>query len=68
VFWGNNTTLWRDRDTRGGGVFICIKNYIACMELWADEDFEMIAVEVKGKDATFTWEIVGIYSAPSTRK
>jgi hypothetical protein len=27
-------------------VFICEKNYIACAELWVDEDFEMIAVEV----------------------
>jgi hypothetical protein len=48
----------------GGGVFICVKNYTACAELWVDEDFEMIAVEVKGRDHTFAWEIVGIYRAP----
>jgi hypothetical protein len=29
-----------------------------------DEDFEMIAVEVKGRDPKFTWEIVSIYRAP----
>jgi hypothetical protein len=42
-----------------GGVFICVKNYIHCRELWTDEDFEMTAVEVKGRDPKFTWEIVG---------
>jgi hypothetical protein len=34
------------------------------VELWTDEDFEMIAVEVEGRNAKFTWEIVGIYRAP----
>jgi hypothetical protein len=29
-----------------------------------DEDLEMIAVEVKGRDLKFTWEVVGIYRAP----
>jgi len=33
-------------------------------ELWTD-DFETIAVEVKGRDPKFTWEIVGIYRAPN---
>jgi hypothetical protein len=31
--------------------------------LWVDDDFEMIAVEVKGMDKTYTWEIIGIYRA-----
>jgi hypothetical protein len=30
-----------------------------------DEDFEKIAVEVKGRDSKFTWEVVGIYRAPN---
>jgi hypothetical protein len=46
-------------------VFICVKNNIACSELWVDDDFEMIAVEVKGSDPKCTWEIVGIYRAPN---
>jgi hypothetical protein len=46
-------------------VFICVKNYIACVELWANKDFEVTAVEVKGKDAKFTWEIVSIYRVPN---
>jgi len=46
-------------------VFICVKNYIDCRELWTDEDFEMVAIEVKGRDPKFTWEIVGIYRAPN---
>jgi hypothetical protein len=45
-------------------VFICVKNYNDCRELWTDEDFEMIAVEVKGWDPKISWEIVGIYRAP----
>ena len=44
-------------------MFICVKNYIDCRELWADQDFEMIAIEVKGRDPKFTWEIIGIYRA-----
>jgi hypothetical protein len=31
--------------------------------LWVDEDFEMIAVEVKGMEPKHTWEIIGIYRA-----
>jgi hypothetical protein len=44
-------------------VFICITNYVDCRELWTDDDFEMIAVEVKGRDPKFTWEIIRIYRA-----
>jgi hypothetical protein len=46
-------------------VLICVKNYIAYVELWADEAFEMLVAEVKGKDAKFTWKIVGIHRAPN---
>ena len=46
-------------------MFIFVKNYIGCRELWTDEDFEMIAVEVKGRDPKFTREIVGIYRDPN---
>jgi len=55
----------KDRCTRAGGVFICIKNYIYCRELWTDDDFEVTAVEVKGRDPQLTWEFVGIYRAPN---
>jgi hypothetical protein len=63
VFRYDYTTFRRDRNTRGGEVFICVKDYIACTELWVDEVFEMIAVEVKGSDLKFTWEVVDIYRA-----
>jgi hypothetical protein len=46
-------------------VFICVKNYVAYAELWVDEEFEMIAVEVKGRYSKCTWEIVGIYRPPN---
>jgi hypothetical protein len=55
----------RDRSARGGGVFICVKKCITCNKLWVDEDFEMIAVEVKGRDTKYSWEIIGIYKAPN---
>ena len=29
--------------------------------LWTDEVFEMIAVEVKGGNPKFAWEVVGVY-------
>ena len=46
-------------------MLICIKNYVDCRELWVDEDFEIITIEVKGGDPKFTWEIVGISRAPN---
>jgi hypothetical protein len=65
VLIDNCTTFRRERNTRGGEVFICVKNYTACAELWVAKDFEMIAVEVKVRDPEFTWEIVCIYRAPN---
>jgi hypothetical protein len=35
------------------------------MELSLDDDFEMITVKVKGMDAKYMWEIMGIYRAPN---
>jgi hypothetical protein len=43
------TTFRRDRSAHGGGFYL-VKNFIACTELWVDEDVEMITVEVKGMD------------------
>ena len=65
VFRTDFITYRRDRTARGGRVFICVKNIIASTELWVDEDFEMIAVEVKGMDPKYTWEIIGIYRTPN---
>jgi hypothetical protein len=48
----------------GGGVFFGVKNYIDCKKIWADEDFEIIAIEIKGRNPIATWEIVGAYRAP----
>jgi hypothetical protein len=31
--------------------------------LWTDEVFEIIAVEVEGRNPKFTWEVVGVYRA-----
>jgi hypothetical protein len=64
-FRDDYVTFRRDRCSRGGGVFICVENYIDCRELWTDEDFEMIAVEVKSRNPICTWAVVGIYSAPN---
>jgi len=60
VFRADFTTSRRDRSAGGGGV-ICVKNIIASAELWVDENFEMMAVEVKAMDPKCTWEIIGIY-------
>ena len=61
MFWTDFTTFRRDPRARVGGVFICVRNYIACVDLLVDEDFETIAVEVKGMDPKYTWEIIGIF-------
>jgi len=63
VFSDGYTTFRRDRFTWGSGAFIFVTNYVDCRELWVDEDFEMTAIAVKGRDPTFTWEIVGINRA-----
>ena len=65
IFRTDFTTFRRDRHARGGGVFICVKNNIACSELWVDDEFEIIAEEIKGSDPKCMWEIVGIYRAPN---
>jgi exonuclease III len=65
VFRDDYTTFRRDRSTGVGGVCICVKNYIDSRELWTNDEFEMMAVEVKGRDPKFTWEILGIYRAPN---
>ena len=56
-------TFRRDRHAQGRSVFICIKNNITCSELWVDDNFDIIAVEVKGSDSKETWELIGIYRA-----
>jgi len=56
-------TFRRDRCSRGGGVFIFVKNHIVCRELWKDVEFETIAVEIKSRNQKLTWEIVGMYRA-----
>ena len=65
VFRDDYITFRRDSCSQGGGVFIFVKNYIDCRELWTNEDFEVVAVEVKGRNPKFTWEVVGIYRAPN---
>jgi len=65
IFKDDYITLRRDRCSRGGGVFSCVKNYIDCRELWTDKDFEMVAVAATGRNPKFTWEVVGIYRAPN---
>lgn len=64
VFSADFTTFRGDQCTHGGGLFICIKNYIACAEVWVDKDFKMNAVEVQGMEPKYMSEITGIYSAP----
>jgi len=65
VFRADFTTFRRDGSAHGGGVFNCVKNIIASTELWVDDDFEIIAIEVKGKDPKYTWEIIVICRAPN---
>ena len=65
MFRADYITFRRDRSSRGGGVFICFKNYIVFRQLWTDEDFELIAVEIKSRDHKFIWEIIGLYRTPN---
>jgi len=65
IFRADFTTFRRDGHARGGGVFICVKNNIACSKPWVDDDFEVISVEVKGSDLKCAWEITCIYRAPN---
>jgi len=65
VFRDDHITFRRDRCSRGGGIFICVKNYIDCRVLCIDEIFEVIAVEIKGGKPKFSWELIGVYRAPN---
>ena len=62
---GRITRLLEETGRPGGGLFICVKNNIACSGLCVDDDFEILAIEVKGSDPTYTWEIIGTYRAPN---
>ena len=53
-FLGLITQPSEETDTRGGGVFICVKNYFTCADLWVDEVYEMTTVEVKCRDPNIT--------------
>jgi hypothetical protein len=54
IFRADFTTFRRDRHARGEGLFIRVKNYIACSELRVDDEFEIITMEVKGSDPKCT--------------
>ena len=40
VFRADFTTFRTDRHARVGGVFICVKKFNACTDLWVDEYLE----------------------------
>jgi 5-formaminoimidazole-4-carboxamide-1-beta-D-ribofuranosyl 5'-monophosphate synthetase len=46
-------------------VFIFVKNNIASAELCINDDFEMIAIELKGMDAKYKQQIISIYRTPN---
>jgi hypothetical protein len=50
-WWSNipEDTILQDSSS-WWSVCLCKKTIFDCVELWVDEDFEIIAVEVKGKD------------------
>jgi hypothetical protein len=56
VFKDSHTTFRRAGSTQSEGVFICVKNYIASLKLWTNEDFQMVAIRVKGGNTKVTWK------------
>jgi len=65
VFRDDYITFRRDRCSRGVGIFICVKNYIDCRELWINVNFELLAIEVKGRNPKYNREVVGMHRAPN---
>jgi hypothetical protein len=61
IFGAYFKTYRRDRSAFDGRVFMCVKNFIASTELSVDDDFDMIAFEVKVVDRKYTYEIIGIF-------
>jgi len=41
------------------------KKLFTCFELWFDEVYEIITVEVKCREPKITWKFVGIYRDPN---
>jgi hypothetical protein len=66
---GNNEIFRADftnfRRNRKAHVFFGVKNNITCSRQWVDYDFEMLAVEIRGSDPKYAWEVVSIYRAPN---
>jgi hypothetical protein len=65
VFMGDYITIRRERCSRGGGVFICIKSNVEFKNTWAGDDFEIFAVEINSRGHRYNWEILGAYRATS---
>ena len=65
VFRGDYITIRRDRRSRGGGVFICVKSNIEIKETWSNEEFEIVAVEINSRSHRNNWEILGVCIAPN---
>jgi hypothetical protein len=57
------TTFRGEWHTRGSVIFV--KHYITYAELWVDKAYEILAVDVKGRDPKIAWEIGVIYRAPN---
>jgi hypothetical protein len=53
------------RQTHSRWWSVCVKNYITCTLLWVEEVYEMITVEIKGRDPKITCKIADIYTAPN---
>ncbi len=55
--------LRRDRNSRGGGVFICVKEDIEIRLEWVSREFEMMGIEIITSGTVL--EIIACYRLPS---
>ncbi len=63
IFHSHYKILRRDRNSRGGGVFICVKEDINIRLDWVSREFEMMGIEIITSGSVL--EIIACYKPPS---
>ena len=64
IFPGGFTIYRRDRNIRGGGLFICIREDIHSNLMWLDENSELLCVKIYRKQSHKALNIIGGYRKP----
>jgi hypothetical protein len=66
-YLGQTSRPLEETETPGEWVVICVRKNITCSELWVEDKFGILAVEIKAIDLKYAREIVGIFTGLQMR-